>query len=41
MCEASVGRDQSDGVVVKNMEGVCARMPRNCDVLVLSNEVRV
>lgn len=42
MWEASRGRDQSEGVALKNMEGVWARMPRSGeDVLVLSSEVRV
>lgn len=40
--EASVGSDQSDGVALKNMEGVWARTPvRYCEVLVLSRDVRV
>lgn len=42
ICEASVGSDQSDGVALKNMEGVWARTPvRYCEVVVLSRDVRV
>ena len=37
-----MGRDQSEGVALKNMDGVCARTPNlYCEVLVLSMDVRV
>lgn len=42
MCDASVGKDQSEGDALKNTDGVCGRPPSlYCEVLALSMDVRV